>query len=323
LIFARRETIQPEVLDLNAVVKEVESLLSRTIGEHVVLVVDVAEALPHIRADRGQTEQVLLNLAVNARHAMPGGGTLTIETHVTDITDGHGLYEGELEPGRYVELVVSDTGVGMNADVMARAFEPFFTTKPRGEGSGLGLATVYGIVREAGGSIKLYSEIGIGTTVRIVLPAVDASVKLHSPSPSDVLPRGNGEDVLVVEDEEAIRQVAARILRRNGYSVVEAASAEEALKLAFARDFSLLLTDVVMPGMSGPELAKQLRARSPELPVLFMSGYSQGTLSPQQLLDDGVALLQKPFDERKLLVKVGSVLAGEAAGRTPVHDRHE
>ena len=280
LIFGRRETIQAEVLDLDAVVAEIQTLLSRTIGEHVELFVRRAPELPMLRADRGQLEQVLVNLAVNGRDAMPDGGTLTIETDAVDIDDEAARLRPELHLGRYVTLAVSDTGTGMHPDVIAHTFEPFFTTKPRGEGSGLGLATVYGIVTETGGAVFLYSEGGLGTTVRVYLPATDEPVTTRHEDTTTIV-AGKGERILVVEDEEAMRDVALRILRRNGYEVLGAASGAEALSMLEAGPCDLLLTDVIMPQMLGRELVERAHHRMPALPVLYMSGYSQGVLGPR------------------------------------------
>jgi PAS domain S-box-containing protein len=307
LIFGRRETVQPEVLELNAVVAEVQTLLSRTIGEHVDLVVHAAPDLPSVLADRGQLEQVLVNLAVNGRDAMPDGGKLTIESSAVEVDEETGLLESGLGPGRYVTVSVSDTGSGMSDEVIAHAFEPFFTTKARGEGSGLGLATVYGIVTEAGGTVLLYSEGGLGTTVRVYLPATNHPEQ----EPQQVAPKarkGAGETILVVEDEQAMRDVALRILTRNGYEVIGAATGEEALSILRDHDCDMVLTDVIMPKMLGRELVEHIHERRPNLPVLYMSGYSQGVLGPQRVLDDDVALIQKPFSEQALVEKVGAIL---------------
>jgi PAS domain S-box-containing protein len=313
LIFGRRETVRPEILDLNAIVDDINTLLSRTIGEHVELVIRPADSLMAIRADRGQIEQVLLNLAVNARDAMPAGGTLTIETRMTDLDEDFAQTHPEVGAGRYVDLSVSDTGVGMSPEVAGRVFEPFFTTKPKGQGTGLGLATVYGIVTGAGGGLSIYSEEGIGTTIRAYLPAAEEPVTSTTEPDRGGVTRGHGETVLVVEDEPAMMEVAARILRRNGYSVLEAATGTEALTLAADHDVQLLLTDSVMPHMSGQELAGRMQGVRPGLAVLFMSGYSEGVLGPQRVLDKNVALIQKPFTAAALLEKVGEVLTSHVA----------
>jgi PAS domain S-box-containing protein len=315
LIFGRRETIQPEILDLNAAVTEVQTLLSRTIGEHVDLVVRAAPDLPSVIGDRGQLEQVLVNLAVNARDAMPDGGTLTIETSAATIDEESARLRPGLRAGHYVTLAVSDTGSGMSPEVIGHAFEPFFTTKPKGEGTGLGLATVYGIVTEAGGAVVLYSEGGLGTTVRVYLPASTAAIAPPAPDRRPDPRQGNGEIVLVVEDEQAMREVALRILVRNGYNVLEASGGREALSILESQECDLLLTDVIMPNMLGPELAARIHERHPGLPVLYMSGYSEGVLGPQRLLDDTIALIQKPFDEHALVERVGAMLEGSQLTR--------
>jgi len=300
LIFGRRETVRPEIIDLNSIVVDMHALLSRSIGEHVVLAVHTALEPMLVNADRGQIEQVLVSLALNARDAMPDGGTLTIETSVTDLDDDYSRLHPEVAPGRFVELSVSDTGVGISAEVRPHIFEPFFTTKPTGEGTGLGLATVYGIVSEAGGSVSVYSEVGTGTTFRLFFPASDRTAVVPAPV-SAATPTGTGQTILVVEDEPAMMEVTARMLARNGYDVVRAPTGAEALEIAAERHIDLLLTDSVMPRMSGRELAERIQDVQPGLPVLFMSGYSQGVLGPQRIVDDNVALIQKPFNERALL----------------------
>jgi CheY-like chemotaxis protein len=307
LIFGRRETVHPVPLDLNAVVADVQTLLSRTIGEDIVLAMSPAAERPVVLADCGQLEQILVNLAVNARDAMPDGGTLTLETGVVSF-DAHtaSLHPG-LQPGRFVQLSVSDSGSGMSAETIDRAFEPFFTTKLRGEGTGLGLATVYGIVTRAGGAVTIYSKLGVGTTIRVHLPLSDADPGHEAVAPLE-LRLGEGEVVLLVEDEAAIRKVATRILERNSYRVLQAADGQDALALAVEHVPDLVLTDVVMPKMSGPELAQHLETLLPGVPVLFMSGYSQGMLGPQRGLDDDVRLVQKPFSERTLIEGVHDAL---------------
>jgi PAS domain S-box-containing protein len=309
LMFARREPVRPELLDLNAVVGDVRELLARSIGEQIDLVVRAGPDLPAILADRGQTEQILLNLAVNARDAMPAGGILTIDTAPVDIDLDYVVFHPGTAPGPYVQLSVSDNGTGMSPKVAARAFDPFFTTKGRTEGSGLGLATVYGIVTEAGGVVHLYSEEGIGTTVKVYFPAA-ADLAAVAPARTRPTPiRGDGEVILVVEDQDAVRAVTVRILRRNGYVVLEAAGGPDAIAIAAQRDIDLLLTDVVMPKMGGRELAERLRVDHPGLPVLYMSGYAQSMLGPKGTLDDGVLLVQKPFNEITLLRSAHQAIA--------------
>jgi signal transduction histidine kinase len=307
LIFGRRDKANIEVLDLGAIVTDIHGLLARTIGENVTLVVRAAGGLPAIRADRGQMEQVLINLAVNARDAMPDGGTLTIRLGTTMLDDGYARLHPQITPGQYVELSVSDTGVGMPPEVLSRIFEPFFTTKPKDKGTGLGLATVHGIVAGSGGSLSVYSEPGMGTTFRAFFPPAHGRAAAPSEPAAAEATRGRGEKVLVVEDEPAVRQITARILRRNGYQVLEAASGAEALTLAADHPFDILLTDLVMPQVSGPELVQRIKQMHPEIPVLFMSGYSQDALGPRGTLDADAPLIQKPFAAVDLLKAMRAV----------------
>jgi CheY-like chemotaxis protein len=309
LAFARREVIRPEVLNLNDVVVDVEQLLRRTIGEHVELVVTLEPDVQAVHADRGQLEQVLVNLAVNARDAMPGGGRLMIETSIIDIDADYASRSPDLQPGLYVRLRVSDTGTGMDDAVKERAFEPFFTTKAEGEGTGLGLATVYGIMSQAGGYTQIYSEPGIGTTITALLPATGERATTR-PTRVDT-PRRNGhETILVVEDEDAIREVTRRVLVREGYDVLTATNGAEALEIAASHrsHIALLVTDVVMPEMRGNELAERILATHPTTAVLYMSGYAQGVLGPTRTLEPGVALIEKPFSAAVLLGAVREAL---------------
>ncbi len=309
LAFARQEVIQPRALNINDVVTSVEQLLVRTLGEHIELVADLADDLDPVLVDPGQIEQVLVNLAVNARDAMPGGGKLSIQTANTDI-DETAAAQAELPVGRYVSVKVSDTGTGMPKDVMDRVFEPFFTTKPKGEGTGLGLATVYGIITQAGGHVRIYSEPGLGTRMTALLPVTEQHLSAAARWPGEP-ERGHGEIVLVVEDEAAMREVTRRILARNNYHVVAVASGQEALNVVTrqAAHIDVLLTDVIMPQMLGKEAAEQIRARYPGIKVLFMSGYTQGLLSAQGVLEPGVHLIEKPFSETSLLAKLREVLS--------------
>jgi PAS domain S-box-containing protein len=310
LAFARREVTRPAVLDLNSVVADVEQLLRRSLGEHVQLSTTAGPGLWPVLADAGQLEQVLVNLAVNGRDAMPRGGTLSIETDNLEVDADYASSRPGLSPGRYVRLRVSDTGVGMERAVVERAFEPFFTTKPKGEGTGLGLATIYGVLTQAGGYVQIYSEPGLGTTVTALLPATDRSVSSNGHAPAALAQPADGTTVLVVEDEEAIREVARRILSRNGYRVITAGSGAEALEVAasYADSIDLLLTDVVMPQMLGKEVAERVGALRPGIRVLFMSGYAQNILGVQGALSPEVVLVEKPFTERALLAKVARVL---------------
>jgi PAS domain S-box-containing protein len=316
LMFSRREVVKQQVLDLNVIVGELDKLLRRTLGEHIVLTTNLAADLCRVRADASQLEQVLVNLAVNARDAMPDGGELIVETANVDVdAESVALHAGPAPvPGSYVRLTVTDTGTGMSAETRDRAFEPFFTTKERGKGSGLGLATVYGVVTDSAGHIGVYSEPGLGTTFRVYLPAADAdadavavAVERRDPPARGTAPAGG--TVLVTEDEDAVREMAARILRRGGYEVLMAAGGDEALAVLADPDrrVDLLLTDVVMPGMSGKELAERAATVRPALPTLFMSGYSQEFVG-HRILDPGVWLVEKPFTADALLVRVSEVL---------------
>ncbi len=315
LAFARREVVRPQVLDLDKVITAVEEMLRRTLGEHVELVTSLAGGLWPVLADPGQVEQVLVNLAVNARDAMPAGGTLTIDTS-NIIVDAETVAGGsKARQGRNVRLRVSDTGTGMTADVIEHVFEPFFTTKAEGAGTGLGLATVYGILYQAEGHIRIYSEPGTGTTFTIMLPVTaEAAVPVAKAKPYQHTP--TGETVLVVEDEPALREVTRRILTRNGYQVITAANGPDAL--AIARDHTgeihLLVTDVVMPQMLGKEVAERMRAVKPGIEVLFMSGYARPVLAAQGRLDPSVALVEKPFSEADLMAMAGQVLNGHFHG---------
>ena len=309
LIFSRREVVNPQVLDLNLIVLDMEKLLRRTIGEAVDLATRLDERLPRTKVDRGQIEQVLMNLAVNARDAMPAGGRLAIETTSFDADEYFARQHG-LRPGTYVRLDVSDTGSGMPPDVVARAFEPFFTTKAKGEGTGLGLATVYGIVTQAGGEVVIYSEPGLGTTVKTLFPATDEREAAEQVPGHSAAAAPATETVLLVEDEEIVREPARRILAREGYAVLVASGPEQAVALAESCQgtIQLLLTDVIMPGRSGKELAAELARSRPEMKVLFMSGYSQDVIVHQGVLEEGVNLVEKPFAAQSLLSKVREVL---------------
>ncbi|GAA3213349.1 PAS domain-containing sensor histidine kinase [Dactylosporangium siamense] len=308
LTFTRGDTIQPQDVDLNLAVAEVQTMLERTIGEHITLITVPSPQPLTVRADPGQVQQVLLNLALNARDAMPDGGTLVIEANTAELTGAEIDPQPRPATGRYARLLVSDTGEGMSPDVAAHVFEPFYTTKPRGQGTGLGLSTVYGILAEAGGSITLYSEAGVGTTFRVYLPLVTASGAAPSTAPRhDTPPRGDGRTVLVVEDEPALARVVTRILSNAGYHVMACANGEEALTADEQRPCDVLLTDVIMPGMSGRRLAECLHERRPGLPVLYMSGYSNGLLGTTHVLDEDIAFLEKPFTADQLLCKLHDV----------------
>ena len=318
LAFARCDVVQPLPLDLNEVITRVERLLIRTLGEHVILKTDLAARLCTVLADPGQIEQVLVNLAVNARDAMPSGGTLVVQTSVAEIDESHAAGRAGLPSGQYACVKVSDTGVGMPGDVVDRAFEPLFTTRPKGEATGLGPATVYGIVSQADGYVQAHSEPDIGTTVTILLPAAGQRIQAE-PAPEPAPSGGRGETVLIVEDEPAMREVTRRILARSGYHVIVAAGGHEAIEIAASHtgDIDVLLTDVVMPRMFGQEAAERIRALRPGVQVLFMSGYAQGVLSSQGVVESGVDLIQKPFSEGQLLATLGQIIARATPHQAP------
>jgi CheY-like chemotaxis protein len=305
LAFGRREVARPRLISLNQVINEVHRMLGRSLGEHVELRSTLAEDLWPVKADPAQFEQVLVNLAVNARDAMPGGGSIMFTTDNVVLAEPTASRAG----GRYVRLRVTDTGGGMPPDVAARAFEPFFTTKPKGEGTGLGLATVYGIVTESGGDVQISSEPGRGTSFILLLPATEGP--LHTDEPVALARRGSsGETVLICEDEPAIREVTRRILARHGYDVILAEDGMDAIRLARSQEgpLDLLLTDVVMPQVLGKDVAEAIRAIRPTAKVLYMSGYARPVLAGTGTLEAGVNLLEKPFSEAVLLAAVREVL---------------
>ena len=310
LAFGRREVIKPEIIDFNAIVGEVDGLLRTTIGEHVELITRCAADLEHVLADRGQMEQVLLNLAVNARDAMPTGGTLIIDTDNFAVDDAYAALDPRLQPGPHVRLRVADTGSGMTRETIERAFEPFFSTKPKEKGSGLGLATVYGIVNQAGGMVDLESDLGTGTTVTILLPSA-TSVIQQSDAPRPATRRSHGgETILVVEDEDLVLDVARRILTRHGYRVLAARGGPEALELIHEHrgTIHLLLTDVVMPGLTGKQVAERVSELRPKIRVLYMSGYPESVITSQGVVQRGIHLVSKPFVAADLLDHVRATL---------------
>ena len=309
LAFSRRQVLQPKIVDLNAVVLGLDKLLRRLMDENVAMRTVVGNELGKIKADPGQIEQVIMNLVVNARDAMPTGGRLTIETSNTHFDTRYTRENVTVEAGQYVMLAVSDTGVGMDAETQAHIFEPFYTTKASGSGTGLGLSTVYGIVKQSGGYIWVYSEKGKGTTFKVYLPKVEEGVEPQAPAPPLKETFGN-ETVLLVEDEADVRALTRMILAERGYQVIEAASPQDAKKLArqHAAKLDMLLTDVAMPGMSGRDLAKELTQQNPGLRVLYMSGYTFNMIAHGGTLETGIAFLQKPFTPAALLQKVRQVL---------------
>jgi len=310
LAFSRRQPLQPKVLDLNAVVVGIERMLRRVIGEDVELRTVLEAEIGHVLADPGQVEQVLLNLAVNARDAMPGGGALTIETRNADLDPEFAKRHPGARAARYVTVSVSDTGTGMTKEVMAHLFEPFFTTKGPGKGTGLGLATVCGIARQSGGFVTVSSKPGRGSVFKVYLPRVEGSASASHESQMVKSVWGAGERILLVEDDASVRMLVRQCLRVHGYEVTETANAADALALVGAKSESLdlLLTDLVMPGMGGRELASKMRERFPGLRVLYMSGYSDDALLRQGKLEAGTSFIPKPFVPTELLVKVRKVL---------------
>ena len=310
LAFSRQQMLQPRVLDLKETVERTQALLRRLIGENIEFTISLDPSLGRVKADPGQIEQVLLNLVINARDAMPQGGRLTIEAHNVEMDDP---YKGEhqvLIPGRYVVLGVQDTGCGMDRDTQARIFEPFYTTKELGKGTGLGLATVYGIVKQSGGYIWVYSELNQGTLFKVYLPRVDESVQPAKKEPEAVVLE-SCKTILLAEDSVSLREMAREYLASLGYVVLEAASGREALQKAkeFDGPIHLLLTDVVMPEMSGPELARHVMALRPEIKVIFTSGYTNDAIARQGVLDPAVAFIQKPYRPKALALKIQEVLA--------------
>jgi CheY-like chemotaxis protein len=287
-----------------------DRLLRRLIGEDVDLRTVLAQDVGAVRADAGQLEQVIVNLAVNARDAMPGGGKLTIETANVVLGELYAAGRVVVAPGSYVVVAVSDTGTGLDANTQARAFEPFFTTKPKGQGTGLGLATVYGIVKQSGGYVWVYSEPGHGATFKVYLPRVDAPPEASPGVAAAVGSLRGSETILLVEDQEEVRALTRRILGKRGYRVLVAANGGDALRLAKQHGgaVELLLTDVVMPGMSGPELSLRLGPLHPEMKVLYLSGYTDEAILHHGVLEPGVAFLQKPFTPEILARKVREVL---------------
>jgi two-component system cell cycle sensor histidine kinase/response regulator CckA len=313
LAFSRKQVLQPRVIDLNQVVSDTHKMLRRLIGEDIELVTSLKERLGSVSADTGQIEQVLLNLAVNSRDAMPKGGKLMIETSEVDLDESYSAFHFDIPPGRYVLLAVSDTGTGMDAKTLSHVFEPFFTTKEVGKGTGLGLSMVYGVVKQSGGHVTVYSEPGLGTTFKIYLPRVEELAEARG-SPGRQPQAGGTETVLVVEDEEAVRRLSCRSLEAHGYKTLPASSAKEALLICekHAGEIHLMLSDVVMPNVSGKELAQRAAALRPRMKVLFMSGYTDDAILHHGVLDAGTAFLQKPFTPRSLAQKVRDVLDAPA-----------
>ena len=321
LAFSRRQAIQPRLLDLNELVSNLQKLLGRVIGEDIELKTILRPGIAPVLADPGQMEQVLMNLAVNARDAMPNGGKLIVETSNVTLDESYTAAHAGVKPGSYVLLTISDTGTGMTDEVKAHIFEPFFTTKERGRGTGLGLSTVYGIVKQHGGDIWVYSEPGRGATFKIYLPAAEGAVAAP-PEPKQAEPARRGtETILVVEDEEAVRKLLRDVLEQRGYRVLEAASGADALEIASnpAEHIDLLLTDVVMPRMGGRELARRFALGRPDTPILFLSGYTEEMVGDQGVLTPGANFMSKPFAPEELARRVREILDSVRKGSAEDH----
>src|SRR5216117_2233368 len=311
LAFSRQQVLQPTVLEVNTLVSDLEKMLRRLLGEDVALSTRLAPTTGRVKADPGQLEQVIMNLAVNARDAMPNGGKLTLETANVDLDDAYAADHYPARAGPFVMLAVSDTGIGMSEETQAHMFEPFFTTKEKGKGTGLGLATVYGIIKQSGGFIWVYSEVGHGTTFKLYLPRVEElAERAFEPAQAPARAARGTETVLVVEDETPVRSVARQVLERHGYTVLEAPSAEAALDIAtrYSGTIHLLLTDVVMPGLNGRELASRLADLRPDARVIFMSGYTDDAVTRHGVLEPGSAYVQKPFTPEAIARRVREVL---------------
>jgi PAS domain S-box-containing protein len=319
LAFSRQQVVQPGKLDLNEIVAEIEKMLDRLIGEDVALVVHLDATTGPVEADAGQLEQVILNLAVNGRDAMPDGGTLTIETAAIELEVALESEHGRIEPGRYVRLAVTDDGAGMDAETQARVFEPFFTTKELGKGTGLGLSTVYGILEQSGGHVRIHTSPGNGTCFEIYLPE-RTRAETADAAPASVCPVGGSETILLVEDETSVRDLTRRMLEESGYRVLSAASGRDALRLCTTNreHIDLILTDVVMPRMRGVEVARRVASIRPSMRVLFMSGYTDNSIHAD--LAGSISFLQKPFTLDELLGAVRSALSCEAPRSFPEDD---
>jgi len=310
LAFSRKQILEPRILDLNEIVRHIQGMLSRLIGEDIAITVRLDPALGSVRADAGQVEQVIMNLAVNARDAMPIGGQLTIETTNVELEDNYTYTHVHVPPGPYAMLAVSDTGIGMDEATRQRVFEPFFTTKEKGRGTGLGLSTVYGIVKQSGGFIWVYTEPGKGTTFKIYLPRVLALPEPLVVSEPAAASRGGTETILLVEDEDSVRSLALKILEAKGYGVLEARDGDEAIEVAGRRTVDLLLTDMILPGMGGSAIAARIREIHPGVRVLYCSGYTDDDIVRRGLIDRDAAFLEKPFTPAALARKVREILDG-------------
>jgi CheY-like chemotaxis protein len=310
LAFSRRQPLEAKVFDVNKLLRHLSTFLKPSLGEQLQLEVVGAGGVWQVEADETQLETAILNLALNARDAMPEGGKLTIEASNTFLDEIYCSRNAEVRPGQYVEISVTDNGAGMTGDVASRAFEPFFTTKETGQGTGLGLSQVYGFVKQIDGHVKIYSEPGHGTTVKIYLPRVKGATAAEAPDLQDAkMPAGpGGESILVVEDDDDARAFIAETLRELNYIVFRATDAPSALKILATERVDLLLTDVVLPGRNGRDLADEAAAKRPGLNVLFMTGYSRNAIVHNGRLDQGVCMIQKPFTQAALAAKIRNLL---------------
>ena len=318
LAFSRQQPLNPRAVDVNRLVVNVSDILTRSLGENIKLETISGAGLWSVEADVSELEAALLNLALNARDAMPDGGKLTIESSNAYLDEEYCRQHAGLNPGQYVLVAVTDNGAGMSAETVEKAFEPFFTTKETGKGTGLGLSQVYGFIKQSGGHVKIYSELGEGTSVKLYLPRYDGhhvDAPAETPAGSE---RGRGETILIVEDDDGVRQYAAEILRDLNYQILEARDSASALKLLDAeKNFDLLLTDVVLPGKNGRELADEIERRRPGLKVIFMTGYSRNAIVHHGRLDRGTELIPKPLTEAVLARRIRVVLDGPSAPRPP------
>lgn len=316
LAFGRRQVLDMKVLNLNAVIRDMEKMLRRVIGEDIELITFLADDVGKVKTDQGWIEQIIMNLAVNARDAMPCGGKLIIETANAKLDAACARKHAAVKPGHYVKLCVTDTGAGMTREVKEHLFEPFFTTKEKGKGTGLGLSTVYGIVKQSGGNIWVYGEPGLGTTFNIYLPRMNEPREETREKVMREKFSGEGETILVVEDEDDVRRLTVRVLKKQGYNVLEASSVDEALRLCKEHEhpIHMILTDVVMPGMNGPRLAEELIPLHPKMKVLYMSGYTNHVIVRQGILGDGANYIQKPFTIDGLMRKMREVLDRDSKG---------
>jgi CheY-like chemotaxis protein len=319
LAFSRQQSLSPQRTDANRLLSGIEDVLRRTIPESISIEFVQSGGLWNIHADPHGLENAIVNLAVNARDAMPDGGQLTIETANAYLDDAYAAMHADVPAGQYVMIAVTDTGHGMTPDIVVKAFEPFFTTKSVGSGTGLGLSQVYGFLKQSGGHVKIYSEVGVGTTVKLYFPRLagsSATNALASAAAARAIPAGNGETVLVVEDEDEVRGLILSMLKELNYSVLAAGGAPDALTLLDRnRDIALLITDVVMPGMNGRKLADEALRRKPDLKVLFATGYTRNAMVHNGTVDDGVQLIMKPYTLEALAEKVANVLGCERGAR--------